>query len=311
MTDIRKDSVTFHTIDSERTGQRLDNYLAQRLKGVPKSHIYRIIRSGEVRVNKKKVAVTYRLLAGDVLRLPPLIYKVRETCATDLATPITRIFEDNTLLVVDKPAGLAVHGGSGLMTGLIEQLRTMHPDYPYLELAHRIDRDTSGLLILAKKRSVLIKLHEMMRRSVPDKRYLALAVGPWAQHMTHVTLPLAKFTTHDGEQRMRVDEEGQASHTIFSIRQRYQNFTLLQARLKTGRMHQIRVHMAANACPIAGDTKYGDLHVNRALAIRGLRRMFLHAWRLAFPHPVTGTFLQLEAPLPQELSMFLDTLEIS
>lgn len=308
MIDIRKDSVTFHSVDEERIGQRIDNYLIQRLKGVPKSHIYRILRSGEVRVNKKRVDATYRLAYGDNIRLPPIRYTVPSITPPYSTTTFSPVFEDNLMLVIDKPAGIAVHGGSGLSSGIIEQLRQSHPEYPFLELAHRLDRDTSGLLVLAKKRSALVKLHDMMRHAVLDKRYLALAIGHWPINHKHIKLPLFKFHTVDGERRVRVSDEGQAAHTIFSVKERFHDFTLVEAQLKTGRTHQIRVHMAASACPIAGDTKYGNMLLNRELTKQGLTRMFLHAWQLRFPHPVTGTPLKLEAPLPFELSYFLKNL---
>jgi len=193
--------------------------------------------------------------------------------------------------------------------GVIEQLRRGHPEYRYLELVHRLDRETSGLLMLAKKRSALVKLHEMMRENVPDKRYLALGVGSWDSKCKHVKLPLFKYTTDSGERQVCVADNGQSAHTIFKVEQRYAEFTLVEAQLRTGRTHQIRVHMTASGCPIAGDEKYGDFALNRALGKRGLKRMFLHAWHLALPHPLSGEPLDLVAPLPRELQRFLDSLE--
>ena len=308
MTDIRKDSVSFHTVNEEETGQRIDNYLIRHLKGVPKSHIYRILRSGEVRVNKGRVGASRRLENGDIIRLPPVRIAERgESTVPGASFPV--IFEDDAMLVINKPAGVAVHGGSGVSFGVIEQLRRGHPEYRYLELVHRLDRETSGLLMLAKKRSALVKLHDMMRQNLPDKRYLALGIGHWNPNCKHVRHPLFKCSTAEGERMVRVAENGQSAHTIFSIVQRFQNFTLVEARLRTGRTHQIRVHMLASGCPIAGDEKYGNFALNKTLARQGLKRMFLHAGRLSLPHPGTGEMLALEAPLPRELDFFLKAIE--
>ncbi|MDF0605360.1 23S rRNA pseudouridine(955/2504/2580) synthase RluC [Neisseriaceae bacterium TC5R-5] len=308
MTDIRKNSVTLLQIDEADAGQRIDNYLVRLLKGVPKSHIYRILRSGEVRVNKGRIDASYRIQAADELRIPPIRLAER---ADKQVTPGTFpiVYEDNALLVIDKPSGVAVHGGSGIAFGVIEQLRQAHPEWRYLELAHRLDRDTSGLLILAKKRSALLKLHDMLRDNVPDKRYLALAVGQWPEHVTQVKLPLFKYHTEDGERRVQVADQGKYSHTNFAIKQRFAEFTLLEAQLRTGRTHQIRVHMQAKGCAIAGDDKYGHIADNKALAKHGLHRLFLHAYSLSLPHPLSGETLQLQAPLPNELNSFLQSLE--
>ncbi|GGY22997.1 RluA family pseudouridine synthase [Paludibacterium paludis] len=307
MTDIRKDSVTFHTVDDGSAGQRIDNYLTRLLKGVPKSHVYRILRSGEVRVNKGRIDASYRVREGDEIRLPPVRVARRDgPDAPPGQFPV--VYEDPFMLVIDKPAGVAVHGGSGISFGVIEQLRQAHPEYRFLELVHRLDRETSGLLMLAKKRSTLLKLHDMMRDNVPDKRYIALGDGHWPANGRHVRLPLFKWTTPDGERRVRVAEDGQHAHTIFSVEERFGDLSLVEARLKTGRTHQIRVHMLANGCPIAGDDKYGDPARNREFAKNGLRRMFLHARRLTLPHPVSGESLVLEAPLPAELQRYLDQL---
>ncbi|RQO78380.1 RNA pseudouridine synthase [Aquitalea sp. FJL05] len=309
MTDIRKDSVTFLDVDDGDSGQRLDNFLVRILKGVPKSHIYRILRSGEVRVNKRRIDASYRIQAGDQIRIPPI--RVAERPVNDVppgSFPV--VYEDTALLVIDKPAGVAVHGGSGVSFGVIEQLRKAHPDWKYLELVHRLDRETSGLLMLAKKRSALVKLHDMMRANVPDKRYLALGLGSWDPSNKSVKLPLFKFHTTDGERRVKVAEgdDGQFAHTNFSVVERFADFTLVEAHLRTGRTHQIRVHMQASGCPIAGDEKYGDFAFNKELAKRGLKRMFLHARSLSLPHPLTGEPLKLEAPLPAELEGFLKKL---
>jgi 23S rRNA pseudouridine955/2504/2580 synthase len=311
MTDIRKDSVTFYTVTEDDAGQRIDNFLVRQLKGVPKSHIYRILRSGEVRLNKGRVDASARIGAGDVIRIPPVRTATRSETAARAVPPATFpvVYEDDALLVIDKPAGTAVHGGSGVSFGVIEQLRKAHPEWRYLELVHRLDRETSGLLMLAKKRSALVKLHQMMRDNVPDKRYLALGLGHWAGDVRHVKLPLFKFTTPEGERMVKVSEEGIAAHTIFSVVEPFDGFTLMEARLKTGRTHQIRVHMQASGHPIAGDEKYGDFGFNKELARRGLKRMFLHAYKLSLPHPlIEGKILQLEAALPADLQAFLQTL---
>ena len=309
MTDIRKDSVTLHQVDENGAEQRLDNYLVKLLRGVPKSHIYRIIRSGEVRVNKGRAKAETKLASGDELRIPPI--RVAERPAQDAVPgcefPI--VYEDDALLVINKPAGVAVHGGSGVSFGVIEQLRRARPEARYLELVHRLDRETSGLLMIAKKRPALVKLHEMIRNDVPQKRYFALGLGSWPADVRHVKLPLHRFHTPTGERMVRVDaDQGIYAHTIFTVQQRYHGFTLVEALLRTGRTHQIRVHMQASGCPIAGDEKYGDFAANRELQKRGLKRMFLHAANLALPHPLTGEPLTLHAPLPAELTRFLDTL---
>ncbi|MCW3479244.1 23S rRNA pseudouridine(955/2504/2580) synthase RluC [Neisseriaceae bacterium JH1-16] len=305
MTDYRKDSVTYHTVTDDEAGQRIDNFLMRLLKGVPKSHLYRILRSGEVRVNKGRIDATYRLATGDQLRLPP----VRVAERTEKAVPAGHfpiVYEDDVLLVINKPAGVAVHGGSGVSFGVIEQLRRARPEARYLELVHRLDRETSGLLMVAKKRSALVKLHEMIRNDVPQKRYFALGLGSWPSDVNHVRLPLYKWHTPEGEKRVRVQEDGQYAHTVFKVVERFADLTLVEALLKTGRTHQIRVHMQAIGCPIAGDERYGDFSANRELARDGLKRMFLHAASLKLPHPLTGEPLDLVAPLPTELTAYLE-----
>ncbi len=316
MNDTSKTSVTFLAISSDEAGQRLDNYLLRQLKGVPKSHIYRIVRSGEVRVNKGRVDVTYRLAEGDILRLPPVRLAEKPDTSTAQAAAlhveIPVLFEDEALIALNKPAGLAVHGGSGLSFGVIELLRAQRPQARFLELVHRLDRETSGILLVAKKRSALTRLHEMLRDNHQiDKRYLALVGGLWPHARNHVKLKLLKYETADGERRVRVSDEGLSSHTVINRRQVYRDCSLLECELKTGRTHQIRVHLAASGHAILGDDKYGDPGVNRALQKRGLRRMFLHAWRLTLAHPVSGDELALEAPLPEELQNFLNTLELA
>ena len=309
MNDLSKDSVTRVEIGEDSAGQRIDNYLAKCLKGVPKSHIYRILRSGEVRVNKGRIDQTYRLQQGDVVRIPPVRTAERESAAYVPAAEFPVIYEDDALLVIDKPAGTAVHGGSGVSFGVIEQLRQARPKAKFLELVHRLDRETSGVLLLAKKRSALTAMHEIMREGNSDKRYLTLVLGQWKNARQHVKLPLHKFDTPQGEKRVMVREDGQASHTIFPLQKRWPEFSLLEAQLTTGRTHQIRVHLSHLGFPIAGDSKYGDFARNKGLAKRGLKRMFLHAHSIAFKHPLTGEQMQLTAPLPKELQRFVDRLD--
>jgi 23S rRNA pseudouridine955/2504/2580 synthase len=314
MKDLERNSVQLVTIAEEEAGQRIDNYLLRVCKGVPKSHIYRILRSGEVRVNKGRIDQLYRLQAGDVVRIPPI--RIAEKAAGNAPVPgaeFAIVHEDSHLLVIDKPAGVAVHGGSGVSYGVIEQLRAARPDAKFLELVHRLDRETSGLLLLAKKRSALTNLHEQMRDGTTDKRYLTLVSGDWNNPRQHVKLPLHKFTTADGERRVVVQAGGQEAHTVFNLRRKWDGFALLEAELKTGRTHQIRVHLASSGFPIAGDEKYGDFALNKQLQkasnTRGaLKRMFLHAWRITFQHPDTGKPMTLTAPLPPECERFLVSL---
>jgi 23S rRNA pseudouridine955/2504/2580 synthase len=314
MKDLERNSVQLVTIAEEEAGQRIDNYLLRVCKGVPKSHIYRILRSGEVRVNKGRIDQLYRLQAGDVVRIPPI--RIAEKAAGSAPVPgaeFAIVHEDSHLLVIDKPAGVAVHGGSGVSYGVIEQLRAARPDAKFLELVHRLDRETSGLLLLAKKRSALTNLHEQMRDGTTDKRYLTLVSGDWNNPRQHVKLPLHKFTTADGERRVVVQAGGQEAHTVFNLRRKWDGFALLEAELKTGRTHQIRVHLASSGFPIAGDEKYGDFALNKQLQkasnTRGaLKRMFLHAWRITFQHPDTGKPMTLTAPLPPECERFLVSL---
>ena len=300
-------------ITEEEAGQRIDNFLLRICKGVPKSHVYRILRSGEVRVNKGRVDQTYRLEAGDVVRVPPVRIAERREAAIPGAE-FKILLEDNYLLVIDKPAGVAVHGGSGVSYGVIEQLRAARPHAKFLELVHRLDRETSGILLLAKKRSALANLHDQMRDGTTDKRYFTLVYGDWKNLKQHIKLPLFKYTTPDGERRVRVQPDGQPSHTIFHLLKKFNEFALLEAELKTGRTHQIRVHLASSGFPIAGDEKYGNFILNRQLQKAegkriALKRMFLHAHQITFSHPETGKLITLNAPLPLECERFLKSLE--
>ena len=321
---ISKDSVSLITVAEHEAGQRLDNYLIKILKGVPKSHIHRIIRAGEVRLNKKRCKPDSRIQTGDLLRIPPVRTAEKQRSSENRAQAVparefTIIYEDDALLVIDKPAGTAVHGGSGVSFGVIEQIRRARPDARYLELVHRLDKDTSGLLMIAKKRSALVKLHEAIRNDHPKKIYLALGVGKLPNDSFHVKLPLFKYTGAQGEKMVRVNEDGQSAHTIFRVLNRFSDdllhqvglshLTLVQATLKTGRTHQIRVHLQSQHCPIAGDERYGDYQANKRLQKLGLKRMFLHAAELHLDHPLTGEKLILKAPLPQDLAQFVLMLE--
>ena len=309
------------TVDDDSAGQRLDNYLMRHLKGVPKTHVYRIIRSGEVRVNKGRVGADARVQAGDLVRLPPVrvservAEKAQDMAAAALAAPARKfvvLFEDDHLLAIDKPAGVAVHGGSGVSFGVIEQLRMARPQAPFLELVHRLDRETSGILLLAKKRSALRQLQDQFRERETGKIYLALVVGQWPANRKVLDKSLHKYLLPDGERRVRVvakdDPNAMTALTLVKIRHSGDGFSLLEVTIRTGRTHQIRVHLASEGFPIAGDDKYGDFELNKSLqrasATPPLKRMFLHAWRLQFNHPLTGERQTLLAELPSELDNF-------
>lgn len=314
MKDLEKDSVRRLKVDDGSDGQRLDNFLIARLKGVPKSRLYKLVRGGEVRVNGGRVDVGYRLQLGDEVRIPPV------RMATPVITPATHLpqgglrllpailYRDDALIALNKPAGMAVHGGSGVSRGVIEQLRLELPECRYMELVHRLDRETSGVLLVALKRRALTGLHAAMRAGKIEKRYFTLVAGRWPNPVQHVKLPLHKRVTDEGEKRVTVRDEGQTAHTIFRRLQQFADYTLLEAELKTGRTHQIRVHTSHLGFPIAGDDKYGDFELNKRLMKQGLKRMFLHAAKLVFDHPISGERMTIEAPLPADLQSFLDTL---
>ena len=313
--------VRYEEIDAEHAGQRLDNFLITFLKGVPKTHIYRLVRKGEVRINKGRTRPDYRLQAGDRVRIPPV--RTAHAQAKQLISQPDRearlgwleqciLFEDEALLVLNKPSGLAVHGGSGISLGLIETLRQLRPHARFLELVHRLDRDTSGCIVVAKKRSALLKLHEMLRDGKVDKRYLALIRGVWSGKGRVIDAPLQKNQLQSGERRVNVAEEGKESASRFTPKRNFparpslvSGAALVEIRLLTGRTHQARVHAAHIGQPIAGDDKYGDRLFDRELRKLGLQRLFLHAASLAFAHPVSGAALRMEAPLAVELSALL------
>ena len=305
--------VKWLTVDEESAGQRLDNFLIRHLKGVPKTHVYRIIRSGEVRVNKGRASADTRIETGDVVRLPPV--RISDKVAEKAARPapgreFPLLLEDDALMAIDKPAGVAVHGGSGVSFGVIEQLRQARPLAKLLELVHRLDRETSGILLVAKKRSALKHLQDQFRERETGKTYLALVQGSWPEKLKVIDSALHKFLLPDGERRVKItsneDPDGMRSITLVKVAERLVGCTLLEVTIKTGRTHQIRVHLASQGHPIAGDDKYGDFEWNKALQKQGLKRMFLHAWRLQFSHPATGKRVELKSNLPSELQLYLN-----
>lgn len=304
-------------VDEHHTGQRLDNFLIGRLKGVPKSHIYRILRRGEVRINKGRSRPEYRLRKGDVVRIPPV--RTAEVAAAPVGTRRVEflrdrvLHEDAGLLVLDKPAGLAVHGGSGVSLGAIEALRALRPECRFLELIHRLDRDTSGCLLIAKKRATLTALHALLRESAPgqgvDKRYLALVKGRWPGGARDVTVALQKNVLRSGERVVNVTRAGKGAHSVFTPLRRFAQATLVEIRLLTGRTHQARVHAAHIGHPIAGDEKYGEREFNRQMRALGLERLFLHAASVTFSDPASGERRAFAAPLPDDLAAFLERLQ--
>lgn len=302
-------SVRYVEIGPEQAGQRIDNFLVKLCKGVPKSHLYKALRSGEVRVNKGRISADYRLDVGDTVRIPPIRLPKANEARVVPAAVFPVVYEDKALLVINKPAGVAVHGGSGVSFGVIEQLRAAHPDSPLLELGHRLDRDTSGLLIIAKSRKALVAVHNMMRQGVGRKHYQALVTGDWVNDKQHLKQPLLRWLTASGERRVKVDPEGKDAHTIITLLRRFGRYSLVDAELRTGRTHQIRVHLAHSGFPIVGDDKYGSDEVRAHFVRLGFNRMFLHACRLEFPHPITGEPLVLTADLPPACAQLIKTLE--
>jgi 23S rRNA pseudouridine955/2504/2580 synthase len=310
---LRKEEVTQIAIDEVYAEQRVDNFLLRELKGVPKSHIYRLLRTGQVRVNSGRIDASYRLRVGDLVRLPPVRRAEPTTTPGEAVSerhqsPLVVVYEDDALIVLNKPAGIAVHGGSGISLGVIERLRAERLQARFLELVHRLDRDTSGLLMVAKKRPALTALHRQLREGLVEKRYLVLVAGRWRNAKQRVRLPLLRYLDAEGERRVSVDAEGQSADTLFLLRQHFLGFSLLEAQLGTGRTHQIRVHLAHLGFPVVGDQKYGNPELNRNLRKYGLRRMFLHAANLSLSHPLTGEPLAFRAELPEELAAFLASL---
>lgn len=299
-------------VQAEQAGQRIDNFLVKILKGAPKTLIYRILRKGEVRVNKGRIKPDYRVQAGDMVRIPPL--RLREA---DPRQPgehaLNRvreaiIHEDDVLLILNKPAGIAVHGGSGVNYGVIEALRALRPEAPFLELVHRLDRDTSGCLIIAKRRSALRNLHEQIRGDRMEKQYLSLLKGKWKGGELRIDAPLRKYTQKSGDRMVEVSPEGKSALSLFRLDTQYELASLVAVKLITGRTHQIRVHARSIGMPVAGDEKYGDDAFNAQMKALGLKRLFLHAQRLSFDHPKSGERFHISAPLPDELLKVLQRL---
>ena len=305
MKELGKPAATWLEVGEESESQRIDNFLLRRLKGVPKSHVYRVLRSGEVRVNSGRIKPDYRLRIGDRVRVPPIrTSQVEKPKAKGLDLPI--VFEDPSFLVVDKPSGVAVHGGSGVSFGVIESLRAERPEARMLELAHRLDRDTSGLLIVAKKRSALVELHRMLREGEIETVYTAVVKGGWEGGTRELRESLHKHVNAKGERRVSVKVGGMQAVTKVVPVKTAKEFSLLELRLMTGRTHQIRVHLAHAGHPVLGDDKYGDFALNHNLAKRGVKRLFLHACRLALKHPVEKKQIKLESALPADMRAFLE-----
>ena len=308
-----EEAVQFVTVTDAESGQRIDNFLCARLKGVPKSHIYKIVRSGEVRINKGRAKASTRIAEGDTVRIPP----VRQRSASEISAVSDQalaslrksvLFEDECLIVVNKASGLAVHGGSGVSLGLIEVARQLWPKESKLELVHRLDRETSGCLILARNRAALLNMQQQLQKHQITKEYTALAVGKWPSHMRTIDAPLKRNELKSGERIVRVSEDGKAAETHFRIIQHYKLASLLRISLITGRTHQIRVHAQLGGHPLAGDEKYGDAEANKEFKKLGLKRLFLHSSYLKFRHPISKEWIEIEAPLSPELQNVLDVL---
>ena len=301
-------------IDESNVGQRIDNFLMTYLKGVPKTHIYRIIRKGEVRVNKGRTKPVYKLAIGDIVRVPPVRVSDAKIIPDGAGGDLLRLknaimYEDKAIIIVNKPSGMAVHGGSGISYGVIEAMRKLYPNEKRLELVHRLDRDTSGCLIISKKISVLRAFHEMLRSNQMEKTYVALLKGQLAGKEIRVEAPLRKFVTKSGERMVCVDKnEGKSATTLFYPKQVFSQSTLVDVKLITGRTHQIRVHSLHLHHPIAGDDKYGDPKFNEAIKSVGLKRLFLHARSLRFEHPQTGEIMNPVAPLDKQLTKVISNL---
>lgn len=310
---MEKHPVQYLLINAETAGQRIDNFLISHLKGVPKTHIYRILRKGEVRVNKKRAKPSYKLLDGDQIRLPPLQIeaspmkpKPGHQLMQFLATRI--LYEDNGLMIINKPSGIPVHGGSGVKLGVVDAFRCMYPKLTHLELAHRLDLETSGCLILAKKRSILRELHELLRARLVEKKYWTLTKGHWKDTELTVDVPLLKNQLTSGERIVHVHAEGKPSITHFHTLEKFAKTSLMEVSLETGRTHQIRVHAKHRGHPVLGDDKYGDKELNKELREVGLRRLFLHAYLLRFTLPSTGVEIRVTAPVDEDLEGCLDKL---
>ena len=313
MQNYSPDKVSFLEVDTEHSGQRLDNFLIKHLKGVPKSRLYRLIRKGEIRINKRRARASCRVSDGDVLRIAPI--RISENHQRSIVDPSRFtdfdnliVYEDDSIIVLNKPSGVAVHGGSGISFGVIESLRALRPEEKYIELVHRLDRDTSGILLLAKKRSALVKMQNQLKERGMTKSYFALVKGVWPKEKTTISAPLVKNTLLSGERIVRVEKQGKESITHFKIIKRFENCTFLNINPATGRTHQIRVHCQYAGHPIAGDQKYGDKNFNTEMRSLGLRRLFLHADRIKFWHPSLGVLIDQNAESPRMLKKVLETI---
>lgn len=318
-------SITKECVNEDGNDQRIDNFLFKRFRNVPKNHLYQLIRSGQVRVNGKRINASYRLQLDDIVRIPPVKVETKDSFNRSAIAranffSFSALYEDDAVLVIDKPSGMAVHGGSNISFGVIEQLRAQNPSWKFLELVHRLDRETSGVLLLAKKRSALVELHRQIREGLVEKHYLVLVKGKWRNAKQHIKLALDKYVTASGERRVAVVSNAHPgskpmfAHSIFTLDKSWNDFSLLDAEIKTGRTHQIRVHLAHLGFPILGDDKYGDFELNKQLAKGGerrkLTRMFLHAHSLQITHPVSGQCINLRSPLSSDLQKFVNDLDM-
>ena len=318
MANFIEKKITYKLVDEGSVGQKVDNFLIKILKGVPKSHIYKLLRTGQIRVNKKRVKTEYKLCKGDELRIPPVDYKEKTTpknLKIDNRTKksITKniLYEDDDLFVINKPSGLAVHGGSGLSFGVIELLREIYPNEKFLELIHRLDKETSGVLLVAKKRAALVEIQKQIREKRIHKKYQVCVYGLWKDKQKTVDLMLLKTSNQDGQKVIVVDKKkeeqnSKASKSVFFLKKQFRNFSLLDVKLITGRTHQIRVHLAHLGFPVLGDQRYGNFKINKELEKVGFKRMFLHACEYGFIHPRSKEKLFISAPLPEELISFIN-----
>ena len=318
MADYTKNKVIYETVDESSEGQKIDNFLIKFLKNVPKSHIYKILRSGQVRVNKKRIKTDFRLALNDSVRIPPVDF-VRKETVSPIKINLDQfkifeeniLFEDDSLLIINKPSGVAVHGGSGLSFGIIELVRNGRPNHKFFELVHRIDKDTSGVLLIAKKRSALVGIHKQMREKKVHKKYQVVVSGVWKEKQKIVDLDLLKTTANNGQNKVRVIESplknslAKPSRSVFFLKKNFNSYSLLDVKLITGRTHQIRTQLAHLGFPILGDEKYGNFVLNKSLKRVGLKRMLLHAVELGFVHPLTLENMFIKAPMPTHISNFI------
>lgn len=302
-----KSEISYQIVDDDYNNQRIDNFLFNIFKDIPRSRIYKSIRSGEIRVNKSRVSNIHRLVGGDIIRIPPFYHiNKKNNHPVNISNKFLPIilYEDDYSIIIDKPPGLAVHGGSGISIGLIEQLRNLYNNYKFLELCHRLDRDTSGIIIVAKKRKFLLKMHEIFREGKISKYYMALVHGDWVNSHQHIKYKLTKWVTKTGERRVKVDPEGKTAHTIVSLRERFGgNYSLLDIELCSGRTHQIRVHLSHSGFPIIGDTKYGSSDDEKKY-----NRLYLHAYKICFTHPINGKKIEILSDLPNDYNKFIKNL---